>query len=71
MWFLSDVTHVKVFVLDEADELLSGGFSQAVMDIFHTLPPGVQVINELLQPLTLPICLGISGLLVSLLRYTG
>jgi translation initiation factor 4A len=35
--------HVKLFVLDEADEMLSRGFKDQIYDIFQHLPPKVQV----------------------------
>merc|ERR1712225_73246 len=35
--------NLKVFVLDEADEMLSRGFKDQIYDIFKTLPPNVQV----------------------------
>jgi len=35
--------HIKVFTLDEADEMLSKGFEQIIRDIFSTLPSDVQV----------------------------
>jgi len=34
---------LKLFVLDEADEMLSRGFKDQIYDIFQTLPPNVQV----------------------------
>jgi len=34
---------LKIFVLDEADEMLSRGFKDQIYDIFRTLPPEVQV----------------------------
>jgi translation initiation factor 4A len=34
---------VKIFVLDEADEMLSRGFKDQIYDIFQHLPPKVQV----------------------------
>jgi len=35
--------HIKVFVLDEADEMLSRGFKDQIYDIFQSLPSNVQV----------------------------
>lgn len=35
--------HLKLFVLDEADEMLSRGFKDQIYDIFQTLPQNVQV----------------------------
>jgi len=35
--------HIKIFTLDEADEMLSKGFEQIIRDIFSTLPSDVQV----------------------------
>jgi len=34
---------LKIFVLDEADEMLSRGFKDQIYDIFKTLPPDIQV----------------------------
>jgi translation initiation factor 4A len=34
---------VKIFVLDEADEMLSRGFKDQIYDVFQQLPPSVQV----------------------------
>ncbi|KAL9963927.1 hypothetical protein ACROYT_G027483 [Oculina patagonica] len=36
--------HIKIFVLDEADEMLSRGFKDQIYDIFKKLPSEVQVI---------------------------
>ncbi|KAJ2077339.1 translation initiation factor eIF4A [Coemansia sp. RSA 988] len=35
---------VKLFALDEADEMLSTGFKEKIYDIFQLLPPEVQVV---------------------------
>jgi len=35
--------HIKIFILDEADEMLSRGFKDQIYDIFTTLPPTSQV----------------------------
>jgi len=35
--------HIKMFVLDEADEMLSRGFKDQIYQIFTALPPNVQV----------------------------
>lgn len=35
---------IKIFVLDEADEMLSRGFKDQIYDIFQKLPPSIQVI---------------------------
>ncbi|PIA15627.1 DEAD/DEAH box helicase [Coemansia reversa NRRL 1564] len=35
---------VKLFALDEADEMLSRGFKEKIYDIFQLLPPEVQVV---------------------------
>merc|ERR1712196_256264 len=37
------VDDLLMFVLDEADEMLSRGFKDQIYDIFKTLPPDVQV----------------------------
>lgn len=36
--------HLKMFVLDEADEMLSRGFTDQIYDVFQLLPGGVQVV---------------------------
>lgn len=38
-----NLNHVKVFVLDEADEMLSRGFKDQIYDVFQNLPNQVQV----------------------------
>jgi translation initiation factor 4A len=38
-----DMGSVKIFVLDEADEMLSRGFKDQIYDVFQHLPPSVQV----------------------------
>lgn len=35
---------IRMFVLDEADEMLSRGFKDQIYDIFQLLPPKLQVI---------------------------
>jgi translation initiation factor 4A len=35
--------HIKIFILDEADEMLSKGFKDQIYDIFTLLPPHAQV----------------------------
>ncbi|KAJ3297319.1 translation initiation factor eIF4A [Borealophlyctis nickersoniae] len=36
--------HIKMFVLDEADEMLSRGFKDQIYDVFQLLPPATQVV---------------------------
>merc|ERR1719405_310340 len=36
--------YIKIFVLDEADEMLSRGFKDQIYDIFRTLPGNIQVV---------------------------
>lgn len=36
-------TCTQMFVLDEADEMLSRGFKDQIYDIFQLLPPKIQV----------------------------
>jgi len=38
-----NLNNVKLFVLDEADEMLSRGFKDQIYDVFQHLPPKVQV----------------------------
>ena len=35
--------YIKMFVLDEADEMLSRGFKDQIYDVFRTLPSDIQV----------------------------
>ncbi len=35
---------MKIFALDEADEMLSRGFSEQIYEVFQRLPPNVQVV---------------------------
>jgi len=34
--------HVKLLILDEADEMLAAGFKDQVYEIYRYLPPGLQ-----------------------------
>ena len=43
LFFFSDTDKIKIFVLDEADEMLSRGFKDQIYDIFRKLPTSVQV----------------------------
>ncbi|CAF1336469.1 unnamed protein product [Rotaria sordida] len=36
--------NIKMFVLDEADEILSRGFKEQIYDLFTMMPPNIQVI---------------------------
>ncbi|KAJ3109711.1 translation initiation factor eIF4A [Phlyctochytrium bullatum] len=36
--------HIKLFVLDEADEMLSRGFTEQIYNVFQLLPPATQVV---------------------------
>eukprot|EP00184_Porphyridium_aerugineum_P001897 CAMPEP_0184703624 /NCGR_PEP_ID=MMETSP0313-20130426/28469_1 /TAXON_ID=2792 /ORGANISM="Porphyridium aerugineum, Strain SAG 1380-2" /LENGTH=410 /DNA_ID=CAMNT_0027164439 /DNA_START=105 /DNA_END=1337 /DNA_ORIENTATION=+ len=38
-----DTTHIKAFVLDEADEMLSRGFKEQIYDVFQYMPKSCQV----------------------------
>ena len=40
----SDPRKIKIFVLDEADEMLSRGFKDQIYDVFRKLPSNTQVI---------------------------
>ena len=45
-WILIiEASSIKVFVLDEADEMLSRGFKDQIYDVFKNLPAEVQVIR--------------------------
>ena len=37
---------IRMFVLDEADEMLSRGFKDQIYDIFQLLPPKLQAISS-------------------------
>ncbi len=37
---------IKMFVLDEADEMLSRGFKDQIYDVFRQLNPDIQVCNK-------------------------
>lgn len=48
--------HIKMFVIDEADEMLQRNFKSQVYDIYRYLPPSVQIVvisatmsNEVLE----------------------
>ncbi len=41
--------HIKIFVLDEADEMLSRGFKDQIYDVFKTLNQNIQVCTHYLQ----------------------
>jgi translation initiation factor 4A len=36
--------HLKMFVLDEADEMLSRGFKDQIYEVFQLMPPSIQVV---------------------------
>ena len=42
--------HIKMFVLDEADEMLSRGFKEQIYEVFQLLPPSVQVCRRAFYP---------------------
>lgn len=39
----SDPRHIRIFVLDEADEMLSRGFKDQIYDVFRKMPSNTQV----------------------------
>jgi translation initiation factor 4A len=39
-----DPTHIKMFVLDEADEMLSRGFKDQIYEVFQLMPAEIQVV---------------------------
>ena len=39
------ISNLKLFILDEADEMLSRGFKDQIYDVFQFLPKEVQVIK--------------------------
>lgn len=34
---------IRLFILDEADEMLDRGFKEQIYDVYRYLPPGIQV----------------------------
>lgn len=40
---LIDPRNIKMFVLDEADEMLSRGFKDQIYDVFRKMPSTIQV----------------------------
>ena len=42
--FCADPANIKMFVLDEADEMLSRGFKDQIYDVFRFMPSEIQVI---------------------------
>lgn len=40
---LLDPRYIKMFVLDEADEMLSRGFKDQIYDVFRKMPSNTQV----------------------------
>lgn len=38
-----DPRQIKMFVLDEADEMLSRGFKDQIYDVFRKMPSNIQV----------------------------
>jgi len=47
---------MKLFVLDEADEMLSRGFKEQIYDIYRYLPPNIRVRVTLSDPLSADVC---------------
>lgn len=43
----ADTKYIKMFVLDEADEMLSRGFKDQIYDVFRTLDENIQVTSIL------------------------
>lgn len=43
-FYTLDSKSMKMFVLDEADEMLSRGFKEQIYDVFTTMPQNIQVI---------------------------
>lgn len=54
-FYFSDTDKIKIFVLDEADEMLSRGFKDQIYDIFRKLPTTVQVMAKKLFNISFPI----------------
>lgn len=45
-----ETNNIKMFVLDEADEMLSRGFKEQIYDVFKCMPSDVQVFLLLFVP---------------------
>ena len=43
MYVFPDPRQIKMFVLDEADEMLSRGFKDQIYDVFQFMPENIQV----------------------------
>ena len=41
--YITDPKSIKMFVLDEADEMLSRGFKDQIYDVFRFMPQDIQV----------------------------
>jgi hypothetical protein len=44
LFFILATSAIKIFVTDEADELLSSGFKEQIHDIFQKMPKDVQAV---------------------------
>ena len=42
-YLVTETQHIKMFVLDEADEMLSRGFKDQIYDVFRQLNENIQV----------------------------
>lgn len=42
-FFLLETNYIKLFVLDEADEMLSRGFKDQIYNVFRCMPENIQV----------------------------
>jgi len=62
---------IKMFVLDEADEMLSRGFKDQIYDIFQLLPPKLQVSNSGHSPVCTMsrFCAVVSGITAQILTF--
>ena len=45
--WLAGTRYIKMFILDEADEMLSRGFKDQIYDVFRTLNENIQVGDNL------------------------
>lgn len=43
MLMIVDPRNIQLFVLDEADEMLSRGFKDQIYDVFRFMPQSIQV----------------------------
>ena len=48
-FYSTDPRSMKMFVLDEADEMLSRGFKDQIYDVFRKMPSNIQASSRLIR----------------------